>query len=474
MAKVKIKTNNSNDQIRKHKLLEILAKNDIYATKIIPVPDGYVVLTTSETELDKLFNGKTDAELTTEGFAPQIPLELKAKRSVLIFKTDNHIFSKNEDQIKEELERRNEWVGSIQQIQKFPVHSIMKVTFDETTKASRAAEKGLLAFSMSLPKHDIKADAYYNINTCFRCYKMEDHTTNNCPKEKSYKICSNCSQQGHIWRDCKEKNKKCISCQGDHGTMEMRCPLRKEIINLKRNAGESNPTSYKEAAKHSMPNQAAANPGTITTEIHLTIFTCMLHAHFVNIANPGTYSTVLNKTLKLNDLPEIKIPDDPPSEQIIGAFSNEEKTSPPENQENQEMEVTNTKENEAQREELSKPARETKTTKQKKEKQTKATKGTDIGLKVYTPRTTGWPKGELTTKALVKGIQDNKYKFTYLDNELEEEDIINMINHNSIDLTDCFSVIEDSTYNKIRTGLTRQSTPPSVPHKRSNYRKNSF
>lgn len=49
MAKVKIKTNNASYPIRKHKQLEILIRNDIYATKIIHVSDGFVVLTAKQT-----------------------------------------------------------------------------------------------------------------------------------------------------------------------------------------------------------------------------------------------------------------------------------------------------------------------------------------------------------------------------------------------------------------------------------------
>lgn len=134
------------------------------------------------------------------------------------------------------------------------------------------------------------------------------------------------------------------------------------------------------------------------------------------------------------------------------------------------MEEANEKENETLREEYNKTEKETKTTKQTQEQLHKITKGTDIGLKVYTSRRTGWPKRELTKKVLVKGIYDNKYKSTYL----EEEEIINMIHHHGIDLTYCFSVIEDSTFNKIRTGRTKQSIPPPIPQKRMASRKNSL
>lgn len=79
MARVKIKTPNSKDPARKHKLLEILSKHVIYAIRIITVSDGFIVLTINDTEQDKIFNNKTDQELRKNHFIPQIPLELKLK-----------------------------------------------------------------------------------------------------------------------------------------------------------------------------------------------------------------------------------------------------------------------------------------------------------------------------------------------------------------------------------------------------------
>lgn len=45
----------------------------------------------------------------------------------------------------------------------------------------------------------------------------------------------------------------------------------------------------------------------------------MFHAHFMNIAEAGTYSKVLNETLKTNNFPTIKVPDNPPSPKLISA-----------------------------------------------------------------------------------------------------------------------------------------------------------
>lgn len=70
-------------------------------------------------------------------------------------------------------------------------------------------------------------------------------------------------------------------------------------------------------------------------------------------------------------------------------------------------------------------------------------KGTDIGLTIYTTKSEGWPAGTLTKHQLIKGMEERKYKYTFRDEMTDDEEIFNMINSNSIDLTDCFETIEE-------------------------------
>lgn len=52
-----------------------------------------------------------------------------------------------------------------------------------------------------------------------------------------------------------------------------------------------------------------------------TILICTLHAHMTNIAKPGTYNQKINKLLKTNSLPTVKLPDNPPSLEILNMAS---------------------------------------------------------------------------------------------------------------------------------------------------------
>ena len=168
-----------------------------------------------------------------------------------------------------------------------------------------------------------------------------------------------------------------------------------------------------------------------------------------NVGKPGSYSEELNATLRFNNLPEIKIPHEPPSKEILGAFAGAECISRP-------------KENEMDTEnEQNEQGKENGQAEEGPNTTVDVIKGQDINLRILTPRSRGWPKGELTNKGLIRGIQDRKYKYTYTDEKVEEEDIIRSISTNKIDLKDCFSIVEDSLFNKVRSGRIAERTPPA-------------
>lgn len=71
-----------------------------------------------------------------------------ANRSVLLFRVDNHIFENSEQDIKLELEERNEWTGELARVHKFPKGNIIKITFDESNKAKKSSKNRILSFSL--------------------------------------------------------------------------------------------------------------------------------------------------------------------------------------------------------------------------------------------------------------------------------------------------------------------------------------
>lgn len=82
-----------------------------------------------------------------------------------------------------------------------------------------------------------------------------------------------------------------------------------------------------------------------------------------------------------------------------------------------------------------------------------------IGLIIYTPRSTGWPKEPLTRSRLIKGIEDKKYMWSYTDTVTDDNKILGLINNNAINLENCFDISEAGNFRKLRTGLIQERFP---------------
>lgn len=105
MARIKIKCR-PNSKYKKLKLIEILSREDIKISRIIPPNDGFAVLTINEHFADCIFKTETKQELAHQNFTPVMPPELWARKSVIIPRVDDIIYQKSEHDIEEELIRR--------------------------------------------------------------------------------------------------------------------------------------------------------------------------------------------------------------------------------------------------------------------------------------------------------------------------------------------------------------------------------
>lgn len=455
MPRVKIKVNNPKDPNKKDSLLNILSRYDIYPTDVMQIQDGYVIITTDDDQ-DKLFQEKIKEEFNQQDFNTITPPELKAKRSVIAFNLNSHIYNNNEDEMKEEIIAHNQWIGeNIDTVFKFPNSRNIKITFTQAIYAIKAQEKGLKLFSMKIPFHQIKQEKFYSIMTCFKSYKIEDHLTKKCPQNQDYKICSECNETGHTWRQCNNEQKMCINCGDNHRTLSMKCPARKEAIKKKR-LEEREKTTYSQVTKTNTTINNRYNGIThINKEEHLKIYSCMIHAHLMNVIEPGSFEKELNATLKENNLPAIKIPNTPNSSKLLATLAQTEQRD-----RNQEKEM----------EEMETPKRNQQPQQQQEEDQVENTerqlRSEDIQLEFYTKESNGWPE-DLTITQLAEGVEEEKYKFTYNEDTLEPEEIIILMKRGKINLGNCLRTVEDSAFRKIRSGQGKDRTPPVRQTQRS-------
>ena len=235
MTRVKIKCRGTPDRDRKRKLLEILCSHEVRVTRVFHANDGFTVLALNEEYGDKIFSNDVKSRLVEGGFTPMMPAELRVKKSVILTRVDDAIYEWGTDEIFEELKEKNTWIGEdLDTIYKFPNSNTLKLTFTQTQLAKKCTEAGIRAFGISIPPHEIRQESFIPILCCMRCYRLEAHNTRDCPKGSDFKICSECSIEGHMWYEFKSGAKKCINCDEEHSTLAMKCPKRKMILKEKR------------------------------------------------------------------------------------------------------------------------------------------------------------------------------------------------------------------------------------------------
>lgn len=319
MGKIKIKHPSQNTDT-KLKLLDILAKHNVYASRIIPLHDGFNVITSLEEETDILFDIDCLEDLHQNNFSPIMPPELKSKRTVILFGVDSNAISHSTEEIIHEIYRVNPYTEDmIDTVFKFPKGNTMKVTFKNTAPAMKSLEQGIKLFNTRVPPHQLQREEYIPVKTCMRCYAVEDHNTPDCPKPREYKICSECATEGHTWQNCSSQEKRCINCGDTHRSLAFKCPSRKAAIQKAKEAAKEKQAqinSYSSATSAGLtpplPSQSYIKDSTAIIQ------TCLLHAMYKELGEPGTYNSELNKALKENNFPEVKLPSTPNVNAICG------------------------------------------------------------------------------------------------------------------------------------------------------------
>ena len=138
MPRVKIKHPDPNDKA-KLQLLRTLSESLVYATRIIPTKDGFVVIARTDEDVDKVFKEKLMKELKHQNFNPILPPELRAKRTIVIFNIDENILKHKEQDIIDEFLAENIWMNAgIDNIFKIPKSNILKITFNDTTAPKKS------------------------------------------------------------------------------------------------------------------------------------------------------------------------------------------------------------------------------------------------------------------------------------------------------------------------------------------------
>lgn len=478
--RVKIKPPDGGKNVRsRNHLMDILFnKLSVRFTKLIDAPDSYVVLCLNEDEVNKVISHNGVAELMKHSFNVIIPPHLKAKKTVILRGLDKEITTLTEEELKRDLEERNNWLKVEEIIKMKNIPYILKVRFEDIAMAHKATEQGVCIQMYHLGKNQVEKEDFIQLTPCWNCYKY-DHQASTCPK-KNETFCSECASTGHTFRECNNKqNPKCLNCQGSHRTLAAICPIRKQLIKdrrqekkEKRNTFEKENRTYCEVTKlRAEIPKVATQPDTTTLQVDdnmpFKILTIIINAHLINIARPGSFAKSVKEMFKMNGLPTVNLPDNVPSSDIFkivrGNSTNlamdlqlqsyqdyqgeegEEVCSDSE----EELEMNTDPVRTEEEEDTDKDIEITKM----KEKQTQVTKeGGSLGLRFYSSKSQNIP-AKLKPDDLHNAIITKKVKFTYETDLITESEVIKYIKDGTFN-TEKHPIkpVDYSSFKKIRTG----------------------
>lgn len=318
MPKVRIKNLRPNDPQRLTRLWECIGTSGIFAQNIIEANKDFIVIANDET-IENITARPLKEKATQHGFEVIPPPEAIAKRTLVIKNINKNIQDSSNDEVKESIERSNDVV--VEEVIRIPsAPRLLKIRLESANMATQAINGGLRFMYQSFPPQTLEREIRINIPICYICYSY-NHEKKDCTTP-DLKLCSECSEEGHNFRDCNSQIKKCLTCGGDHRTLADRCPIRKQkrkeimknINEKKRERSRSrsrqrpNAPTYAQATIYS--NQPREDQHLQVDHSNNNLFavvvSSMTMAYLNEALSPGSFQDTMDKMFKLNNIPTVK------------------------------------------------------------------------------------------------------------------------------------------------------------------------
>ena len=408
---------------------------EINLIRLIEAKNSYIAICHSEEDALKL-NNKTGAEtLNKLGLSVVNSLAFEARKAIVARAFDYWITSHSQDEILQEFNNKYPSTPCKKVIIMGKNKQLLKLIFDSQEDAKSVANDGFALFHVRVPPYNISIDSFIEVPMCMSCYKMNEHATRNCPTATTI-VCSECSEEGHRWTDCKANTKKCLNCSGDHRTTAPQCPMRKQEVNKIRHHTSTNKTrngtSYSEALRSTTPTTPNM---TIQSDSFLIMSAAIMYAHTINAFRPGSFNREVNMILLINNLPKMNFPDDPPSMGLINKINQTRNGGQlPSNEEEQQPSAEQHSTNEEQMEynELDKTQAETSDNNQNKKRKRNDPRiqyiSGNIGLEIYLDPRTGFAK----PKNAIWSLPDKQYKFIIPNGQFKRQEVSKLLKNNKI------------------------------------------
>ena len=243
----------------------------------------------------------------------------------------------SDEDIIEEIQDQHPYTrGKTKEMYKLADYDIIKITFSEPSVAQRAKDEGMKLFGTSIVPSQIEFERYTQIRQCMKCYSYK-HVTRECSYQGM--TCSECAATNHTWQDCRAQFKRCAQCKGDHRTFSALCLFRKDAIKatlaererieaektnkqysaIVKQAQQSNIQTTKQVIQQTLKDQPKATVIELGTVTNTRLAIAYLHAHCMNLAEPGSFHKHLNEMMQKNGFPPMAwAPNRVPTLEMLG------------------------------------------------------------------------------------------------------------------------------------------------------------
>ena len=164
MPKVRVKDHRPNLSNRKVLLWNKLMNNNLLVYKIEEQNRNHFVVVSSDEVVEKLLTPKLKEAFRREDFEILTPPQFNAERTVVIRNIDPIITEVDIEELKNDVERRNEWAKITEMIKIPNMPKILKIKFENATMTKAACEKGLLIYNQSVPPANLEKDIFTSAN----------------------------------------------------------------------------------------------------------------------------------------------------------------------------------------------------------------------------------------------------------------------------------------------------------------------
>ena len=315
MPKIRIKDHKPNHGNRKVLLWNKLMHNNLLIYKMEEPSRNFFVIISSDEVIEKLLTPKLKEVLRKDDFEVLTPPQFNANRTLVVKNVDSLITSVDPEDLKNDIERRNDWAKVTEVITIPNAPKLLKIRFENASMNKTASEKGILIYNQSFPPSSVEREIFIQLTPCLKCYKYE-HRAEACPTP-NVTLCSECAANDHIYRNCRSEAKKCLNCNGNHRTFAAQCPVRKQLIQEKKKAiRERSRSRSRSRSTHGNTYAQAVQSGVNNREDsiyfnrtdYVKITSSITYAHIMEGVIPGSFHENVKEMFRLNGLPEVKFP----------------------------------------------------------------------------------------------------------------------------------------------------------------------